>query len=48
VYAYADTEMKRAAIRAATNPNNTFEPELPAWKTENDEELLKVLFGLKV
>jgi len=48
VYAYADTEMKRIAIRAATNPNNAFETELPAWKTENDEELLKVLFGLKV
>ena len=46
VYAYADTEMKRAAIRAATK-ENTIETEPPVWKTENVEELLKVLFGLK-
>jgi hypothetical protein len=39
--------MKRAAIHAATNTNPSIEPELPAWKTENDEELLKVLIGLK-
>jgi integrase/recombinase XerD len=47
VYAYADTEMKRAAILAATNTNHSVEPELPVWRTENDEELLKVLLGLK-
>jgi hypothetical protein len=38
--------MKRAAILASTK-NPSIEPELPAWKTENDEELLKILFGLK-
>lgn len=47
VYAYADTEMKRAAIQAATKTNHSIEPEFPLWKTENDEELLKALFGLK-
>ncbi|WP_339310932.1 tyrosine-type recombinase/integrase [Paenibacillus sp. FSL M7-0896] len=47
VYAYADTEMKRAAILAATNTNQSSEPELPVWRMENDEEFLKILFGFK-
>ena len=47
VYAYADTEMKRVAIQEATNTDHGIEPELPLWKSENDEEVLKALFGLK-
>lgn len=47
IYAHADTEMKRVAIQKATNIDRGIEPELPLWKTENDEEVLKALFGLK-
>lgn len=47
IYAYADTEMKRAAIEKVTD-NSTIphvERDLPAW--QNDEELIKRLYGLK-
>jgi site-specific recombinase XerD len=46
IYAYADTEMKRLAIEKATN--NDVVPQttntVPAW--QNDEELIKRLYGL--
>lgn len=44
---YADTEMKRIAIQAAKNTNHSTEPVQTQWKLENDETLLKALFGLK-
>lgn len=44
VYAYADTEMKRAAIRKA-DPNNLSAQEPAIW--EGDDELIKKLYGLK-
>lgn len=44
VYAYADTEMKRAAIRKA-DPNNLAAQEPAIW--EGDDELIKKLYGLK-
>lgn len=44
VYAYADTEMKRIAIRKA-DPNNIAVQETPIWK--GDDELIKKLYGLK-
>ncbi|MFT8312375.1 MAG: tyrosine-type recombinase/integrase [Sporolactobacillus sp.] len=47
IYAYADTEMKREAIKRATGANNPLiVGENPAyWK--NDDELIKKLYGLK-
>jgi integrase len=45
IYAYADTEMKRAAIQAATK-TNAIESEPPLWNKGNVEDLLKELFGL--
>jgi site-specific recombinase XerD len=44
VYAYADTEMKRAAIRKA-DPNNDAVQESAIW--EGDDDLIKKLYGLK-
>ena len=44
VYAYADTEMKRAAIRKA-DPDNLAVQEMAIWK--GDDELIKKLYGLK-
>ena len=45
IYAFADTEMKRAAmIKADPNQKNTPEPT-PIWK--NDEEMILRLSGLK-
>jgi len=44
VYAYADTEMKRAAIRKA-DPDNLAVQEIPIWK--GDDEMIKKLYGLK-
>lgn len=47
IYAYADTEMKRSAIERATTINTIPQVniDLPAW--QNDEELIKRLYGLK-
>jgi len=44
VYAYADTEMKRAAIRKA-DPDNLAVQEHAIWK--GDDEMIKQLYGLK-
>ena len=44
VYAYADTEMKRAAIRKA-DPDNLAVNENAIWK--GDDEMIKKLYGLK-
>jgi site-specific recombinase XerD len=44
VYAYADTEMKRAAIRKA-DPDNLAAQEAAIWKGDN--EMIKKLYGLK-
>ena len=47
IYAYSDTEMKRSAIEKVTAENAIPRPEndLPAW--QNDEELIKRLYGLR-
>lgn len=48
IYAYADTEMKRKAIEAATPSNSPLKQYLNAARyTENDEETIKLLYGLK-
>jgi site-specific recombinase XerD len=44
VYAYADTEMKRAAIRKA-DPENLAVQEPAIW--EGDDDMIKKLYGLK-
>lgn len=44
IYAYADTEMKRAAIRKA-DPNNLAAQEAAIWK--GDDDIIKRLYGLK-
>ena len=44
VYAYADTEMKRATIRKA-DPNNNAVEEPAIW--EGNDDLIKKLYGLK-
>lgn len=44
IYAYADIEMKRAAIEKACN-TNMINDEVPIWN--NDEHTLKRLYGLK-
>ena len=44
VYAYADTEMKRAAIRKA-DPHNLAVQDTAIWK--GDDEMIKKLYGLK-
>ena len=48
VYAHADTEMKRKAIALATGAGNPTRNN-PSTKlyTENDEEMLRKLYGLK-
>ena len=43
IYAYADTEMKRAAIEKCQG-RNAAATDLPEWK--NDDELIKKLYGL--
>lgn len=43
IYAYADTEMKRAAIEKCQGRNAAV-TDLPEWK--NDDELIKKLYGL--
>ena len=47
IYAYADTEMKRAAIQKATDQSSPLiiKKELPFWK--DDDELIRMLYGLK-
>ncbi|MCF8568530.1 site-specific integrase [Alicyclobacillus tolerans] len=47
IYAYADTEMKRLAIEKVADKSTIpqVENDLPAW--QNDEELIKRLYGLK-
>ena len=49
IYAYADTEMKRAAISKAMGSNETgtefAESDSSRWK--GDDELIRKLFGLK-
>jgi len=45
VYAYADTEMKRAAIKKAKGEELIDEPVDALWQT--DEEMIKRLYGLK-
>jgi site-specific recombinase XerD len=44
IYAYADTEMKRAAIRKA-DPNNDAVQDPAMW--EGDDDMIKQLYGLK-
>ncbi|WP_298839828.1 tyrosine-type recombinase/integrase [Clostridium sp.] len=49
IYAYADTEMKREAIKKATgkmNPLMDIE-EKACWKNENSETLIRKLYGLR-
>ncbi len=46
IYAYADTEMKRAAIQKADQKSNLVVPaEQPIWV--NDDEMIRKLYGLK-
>ena len=46
IYAYADTEMKRQAIRKACSQDlaDSTETETPLW--ENDEAMIRRLYGL--
>jgi hypothetical protein len=44
IYAYADTEMKRAAIIKARGEELIDVPEEALWQT--DEEMIKRLYGL--
>ena len=45
IYAYADTEMKRAAVNKVINSNNSvFTNEI--FKYQDDEEIIKKLYGL--
>ena len=48
IYAHADTEMKRKAIALATGAGNPTRNN-PSTKhyTENDEDMLRKLYGLK-
>ena len=45
VYAYADTEMKRSAIKKAKGEDKIDMPAEALWQT--DEEMIKRLYGLK-
>lgn len=47
IYAYADTEMKRDAIKRATGNNNPLmsDVQIPCWK--GDDQLIRKLYGLK-
>ena len=48
IYAKADTEMKRAAIERATDPNSPMKDHLNAERyTVTDDEILKRLYGLR-
>jgi len=46
IYAYADTEMKRAAIEKATQQVHPLRNQQPTFQFEKDEETLKRLYGL--
>jgi site-specific recombinase XerD len=47
IYAYADTEMKRAAIQKATGNHNSLmsNDQTPFWKS--DDQIIRKLYGLK-
>lgn len=47
IYAYADTEMKREAIRKATSTSNPLlsKEQVPVWK--DDDQIIRKLYGLK-
>ena len=45
IYAYADTEMKRAAIQKGEKARGTISDAEPIWK--NDDEMLRKLCGLR-
>jgi hypothetical protein len=47
IYAYADTEMKREAIRKATRNNNPLNVNKIQAFWKNDDELIRQLYGLK-
>ena len=48
IYAYADTEMKRQAIEAATPKNSPLRDRLNSGRfTVSDDEMIKKLYGLK-
>jgi len=47
IYAYADTEMKRKAIQKATGTNNPLNDENIQACWEDNEELIRKLYGLK-
>ena len=44
IYAYADTEMKRAALEKCQRKAENVSDELPKWQM--DEEMIKKLYGL--
>ena len=44
IYAYADTEMKRAALEKCQREAENVSDELPEWQA--DEEMIKKLYGL--
>lgn len=44
IYAYADTEMKRAALQKCHNNAENIPNEVPQWQA--DEEMIKKLYGL--
>jgi len=46
IYAYADTEMKRAAIEKATSKHNPIRENVSDFVYETDEQTLKRLYGL--
>lgn len=45
IYAYADTEMKREAIRKGERARNAMPDVVPVWK--NDEDMMRKLCGLR-
>jgi hypothetical protein len=45
IYAYADTEMKRAAIQKIDQKSNFVTSEQPIWV--NDNEMIRKLYGLR-
>lgn len=45
IYAYADTEMKREAIRKGERARGVMPDTEPVWK--NDEEMMRKLCGLR-
>lgn len=45
IYAYADTEMKRAAIQKIDQKSNLVPSEQPIWV--NDDEMIRKLYGLR-